>query len=110
MQDDVLAVHQEIASAIQAIEPATEYSSFIQSHRYSPVRLQPLCRARPCRPWVPVAGTGQVRGRVALGARRYGSEVPPAVSFDESLLEETESLVPGELQLNELTIESVQHS
>lgn len=45
-----------------------------------------------------------------LGARRYGSEVPPAVSFDESLLEETENLVPGELQLNELTIESVQHS
>ncbi|KAM6195538.1 tyrosine-protein kinase Fes/Fps [Sarcoramphus papa] len=73
VQDDVLAVHQEITSAIQAIEPATEYSSFIQSHR-------------------------------------YGSEVPPAVSFDESLLEETESLVPGELQLNELTIESVQHS
>lgn len=32
------------------------------------------------------------------------------MSFDESLLEETENLVPGELQLNELTIESVQHS
>ncbi|NXG75251.1 FES kinase, partial [Baryphthengus martii] len=73
VQEDVLALHQEIAGAIQAIEPATEYSSFIQSHR-------------------------------------YGSEVPPAVSFDESLLEETEGLVPGELQLNELTVESVQHS
>ncbi|NXF59539.1 FES kinase, partial [Ciccaba nigrolineata] len=73
VQEDVLAVHREIASAIQAIDPATEYSSFGQSHR-------------------------------------YGSEVPPAVSFDESLLEETEGLVPGELQLNELTIESVQHS
>ncbi|NXD83913.1 FES kinase, partial [Halcyon senegalensis] len=73
VQEDVLALHQEIASAIQAIEPATEYSSFIQSHR-------------------------------------YGSEVPPAVSFDESLLEETEGLAPGELQLNELTVESVQHS
>ncbi|NXO03216.1 FES kinase, partial [Rhinopomastus cyanomelas] len=73
VQEDVLAVHQEIASAIEAIEPATEYSGFIQSHR-------------------------------------YGSEVPPAVSFDESLLEETEGLAPGELQLNELTIESVQHS
>ncbi|XP_054071356.1 tyrosine-protein kinase Fes/Fps isoform X1 [Rissa tridactyla] len=73
VQEDVLAVHQEIAGAIQAIDPDTEYSGFIQSHR-------------------------------------YGSEVPPAVSFDESLLEETESLAPGELQLNELTIESVQHS
>ncbi|NXA23231.1 FES kinase, partial [Ibidorhyncha struthersii] len=73
VQEDVLAVHQEIAGAIQAIDPNTEYSSFVQSHR-------------------------------------YGSEVPPAVSFDESLLEETESLVPGELQLNELTVESVQHS
>ncbi|XP_054025051.1 tyrosine-protein kinase Fes/Fps isoform X3 [Dryobates pubescens] len=73
VQEDMLAVHQEITSAIQAIEPGTEYSSFIQSHRYS-------------------------------------SEVPPAVSFDESLLEETEGLAPGELQLNELTVESVQHS
>ncbi|XP_064013840.1 tyrosine-protein kinase Fes/Fps isoform X7 [Pogoniulus pusillus] len=73
VQEDMLAVHQEITSAIQAIEPGTEYSSFIQSHKYS-------------------------------------SEVPPAVSFDESLLEETEGLAPGELQLNELTIESVQHS
>ncbi|KAM7103701.1 tyrosine-protein kinase Fes/Fps isoform 2-T2 [Ciconia maguari] len=73
VQEDVLAVHQEIASAIQAIDPATEYSGFIQSHRYC-------------------------------------SEVPPAVSFDESLLEETESLAPGQLQLNELTVESVQHS
>ncbi|NXX50955.1 FES kinase, partial [Tricholaema leucomelas] len=73
VQEDMLAVHQEITSAIQAIEPGTEYSSFIQSHRYS-------------------------------------SEVPPAVSFDETLLEETEGLAPGELQLNELTIESVQHS
>ncbi|NWH48350.1 FES kinase, partial [Fregata magnificens] len=73
VQEDVLALHQEIAGAIQAIDPATEYSNFVQSHRYS-------------------------------------SEVPPATSFDESLLEETESLVPGELQLNELTVESVQHS
>ncbi|XP_062439475.1 tyrosine-protein kinase Fes/Fps isoform X2 [Rhea pennata] len=40
----------------------------------------------------------------------YDCEAPPAVSFDESLLEETENLAPGELQLNELTVESVQHS
>ncbi|KAM8804739.1 tyrosine-protein kinase Fes/Fps [Eudromia elegans] len=73
VQEDVLAVHQEIARAIQAIDPATEYSGFTQGHR-------------------------------------EGCEAPPAVSFDESLLEETENLVPGELQLNELTVESVQHS
>ncbi|NXR28492.1 FES kinase, partial [Cinclus mexicanus] len=72
VQEDMLAVHQEIASAIQAIDPSTEYSSFIQSYQYE-------------------------------------SEVPPTVSFDESLLEDTENLVPGELQLNELTLESVQH-
>ncbi|XP_041275015.1 tyrosine-protein kinase Fes/Fps isoform X4 [Onychostruthus taczanowskii] len=72
VQEDLLAAHQEIASAIQAIDPDTEYSSFIQSHQYE-------------------------------------SEMPPTVSFDESLLEDTENLVPGELQLNELTLESVQH-
>ncbi|NWY04919.1 FES kinase, partial [Nothoprocta ornata] len=72
VQEDVLAVHQEIARAIQAIDPATEYSSFVQGHR--------------------------------------SVAAPPAVRFDESLLEDTENLAPGELQLNELTVESVQHS
>ncbi|CAO2614059.1 Tyrosine-protein kinase Fes/Fps, partial [Lemmus lemmus] len=44
--------------------------------------------------------------------RQYGStpDVPPCVTFDESLLEEGEQLEPGELQLNELTLESVQHT
>lgn len=37
-------------------------------------------------------------------------DVPPCVTFDESLLEEGEQLEPGELQLNELTVESVQHT
>uniref|UniRef100_A0A1D5QQF2 Tyrosine-protein kinase n=1 Tax=Macaca mulatta TaxID=9544 RepID=A0A1D5QQF2_MACMU len=37
-------------------------------------------------------------------------DVPPCVTFDESLLEESEPLEPGELQLNELTVESVQHT
>uniref|UniRef100_A0A8C5U121 FES proto-oncogene, tyrosine kinase n=1 Tax=Malurus cyaneus samueli TaxID=2593467 RepID=A0A8C5U121_9PASS len=77
VQEDMLAMHQEIASAIQTIDPATEYRSFIQSHQY--------------------------------GSTQYDSEVPPTVSFDESLLEDTENLVAGELQLNELTLESVQH-
>lgn len=59
VQEDVLAVHREIASAIQAIEPATEYSGFIQSHRYGPTSLQPLCQAQPCWPWVPVLAQGR---------------------------------------------------
>ncbi|XP_077934982.1 tyrosine-protein kinase Fes/Fps isoform X3 [Halichoerus grypus] len=44
--------------------------------------------------------------------RQYGSapDIPPCVTFDESLLEEGELLEPGELQLNELTVESVQHT
>uniref|UniRef100_A0A8D2MMN3 Tyrosine-protein kinase n=1 Tax=Zonotrichia albicollis TaxID=44394 RepID=A0A8D2MMN3_ZONAL len=57
VQEDLLAIHQEIASAIQAIDPATEYSSFIQSHQYGSTQPQPL-----------------------------------SVSFDESLLEDTENL------------------
>uniref|UniRef100_A0A8B9ZIG0 Tyrosine-protein kinase n=1 Tax=Anas platyrhynchos TaxID=8839 RepID=A0A8B9ZIG0_ANAPL len=32
VQEDVLAIHQEIARAIEAIDPATEYSSFVQCH------------------------------------------------------------------------------
>lgn len=44
--------------------------------------------------------------------RQYGSapDVPPCVTFDVSLLEEGEQLEPGDLQLNELTLESVQHT
>lgn len=42
--------------------------------------------------------------------RRSAPDIPPCVTFDESLLEETELLEPGELQLNELTVESVQHT
>ncbi|XP_043350081.1 tyrosine-protein kinase Fes/Fps isoform X2 [Dermochelys coriacea] len=73
VQDEVGSVHQEITHAIQAIDPATEYDSFLQQHR---------CM----------------------------SEIPPRVSFDQNLLEESENLEAGELQLNELTIESVQHT
>ncbi|XP_006030858.2 tyrosine-protein kinase Fes/Fps isoform X1 [Alligator sinensis] len=73
VQEEVAAVHQEMAHAIQAINPATEYDSFLQHHR-------------------------------------YGAEVPPELLFEESLLEESENLAPGELQLNELTVESVQHA
>lgn len=46
----------------------------------------------------------------ALSPRRSTPDVPPCVMFDESLLEDSEVLEPGELQLNELTVESVQHT
>ncbi|XP_060611443.2 tyrosine-protein kinase Fes/Fps [Anolis sagrei] len=47
-----------------------------------------------------------------LPSCKCGSEFPVTVSFDESLLEEAEmeGLEAGELQLNELTVESMQHS
>uniref|UniRef100_A0A670KD35 Tyrosine-protein kinase n=1 Tax=Podarcis muralis TaxID=64176 RepID=A0A670KD35_PODMU len=43
---------------------------------------------------------------------RCGNEAPAVVTFDTSLLEEmeTEGLKAGELQLNELTLESMQHT
>ncbi|XP_065415092.1 LOW QUALITY PROTEIN: tyrosine-protein kinase Fes/Fps [Chrysemys picta bellii] len=73
VQEEMGSMHQEITHAIQAIDPATEYDSFLQQ-------------------------------------QRCVSEIPPRVTFDESLLEESENLEAGELQLNELTIESVQHT
>ncbi|XP_069481288.1 tyrosine-protein kinase Fes/Fps isoform X2 [Ambystoma mexicanum] len=73
VQEEVLAVHQEIAQAIQNINPATEYDHFCQTNRSL-------------------------------------VDPPPVVTFDSTLLEETENLEAGELQLNDLTIESVQHS
>uniref|UniRef100_A0A673TXE9 Tyrosine-protein kinase n=1 Tax=Suricata suricatta TaxID=37032 RepID=A0A673TXE9_SURSU len=73
VQDEVVAVHLEMAAAVARIQPEAEYQGFL---------------------------------------RQYGSapDVPPCVTFDESLLEEGEPLEPGELQLNELTVESVQHT
>ncbi|XP_030620967.1 tyrosine-protein kinase Fes/Fps [Chanos chanos] len=40
---------------------------------------------------------------------RSVAEVPPCVEFDCSLLEEAEHLKPEELELNELTLEGIQH-
>ncbi|XP_058290576.1 tyrosine-protein kinase Fes/Fps isoform X4 [Hylobates moloch] len=73
VQDEVVAIHREMAAAAARIQPEAEYQGFL---------------------------------------RHYGSapDVPPCVTFDESLLEEGEPLEPGELQLNELTVESVQHT
>lgn len=64
VQEDMLAMHQEIADAIQAIDPATEYSSFIQNHQYGSTQLQPLCQVWPCCRWVAVANMGQVEGKL----------------------------------------------
>ncbi|KAM4675745.1 tyrosine-protein kinase Fes/Fps [Discoglossus pictus] len=41
---------------------------------------------------------------------RSVTDLPSEVSFDISLLDETDNLEPEELQLNDLTIESVQHA
>uniref|UniRef100_A0A8C5TX47 Tyrosine-protein kinase n=1 Tax=Malurus cyaneus samueli TaxID=2593467 RepID=A0A8C5TX47_9PASS len=73
VQEDMLAMHQEIASAIQTIDPATEYRSFIQSHQYGSTQLQPLCWAWPCCPWVALGGMRQVEAElVHLLGRRQG--------------------------------------
>ncbi|KAI5764905.1 FES protein [Gulo gulo luscus] len=73
VQDEVAAIHLEMAAAVTRIQPEAEYQGFL---------------------------------------RQYGStpDIPPCVTFDESLLEEGEPLAAGELQLNELTVESVQHT
>lgn len=73
VQDEVMAIHQEMAAAAARIQPEAEYQGFLQQYGSTP-------------------------------------DVPPCVTFDESLLEEGEQLEPGELQLNELTVESVQHT
>ncbi|KAG8516342.1 Tyrosine-protein kinase Fes/Fps, partial [Galemys pyrenaicus] len=73
VQDEVVAIHQEMAAAAARIQPEAEYQGFLQQYGTAP-------------------------------------DVPPCVTFDESLLEEGEPLEPGELQLNELTVESVQHT
>uniref|UniRef100_A0A8D0GIZ2 Tyrosine-protein kinase n=1 Tax=Sphenodon punctatus TaxID=8508 RepID=A0A8D0GIZ2_SPHPU len=46
-----------------------------------------------------------------ISSHRCATELPAMATFDESLLEETAGgLQAGELQLNELTLESVQHT
>lgn len=40
---------------------------------------------------------------------RSRGEIPACVEFDSSLLEDAEGLMPEDLQLNELTVEGIQH-
>ncbi|KAJ8247498.1 hypothetical protein GJAV_G00247090 [Gymnothorax javanicus] len=72
VQEEVVSVHREMANAVKAIKPKTEYESFIQQNRSV-------------------------------------AEVPPCVEFDGCLLDEVDRLKAGELELNELTLESLQH-
>uniref|UniRef100_A0A9J7ZF54 Tyrosine-protein kinase n=2 Tax=Cyprinus carpio TaxID=7962 RepID=A0A9J7ZF54_CYPCA len=72
LHDEVVSVHAEMANALKAIQPQTEYENFIQQNRS--------------------------RG-----------EVPACVEFDSNLLEDAEGLKPEDLQLNELTVEGIQH-
>uniref|UniRef100_A0A8C7CSU3 Tyrosine-protein kinase n=1 Tax=Oncorhynchus kisutch TaxID=8019 RepID=A0A8C7CSU3_ONCKI len=71
LQQEVVSVHEEMSTALKAIEPHKEYESFIHQNRYSAV---PVC-----------------------------------VEFDSGLLENTDRLKTGELELNELTVEGIQH-
>uniref|UniRef100_A0A8C9TX50 Tyrosine-protein kinase n=1 Tax=Scleropages formosus TaxID=113540 RepID=A0A8C9TX50_SCLFO len=72
VHEEVVAVHQEMAVALKAVEPHKEYENFVQQNRSV-------------------------------------AEVPPCVEFDTSLLLETEQLKAGKLELNELTLEGIQH-
>uniref|UniRef100_A0A8C7CMP3 Tyrosine-protein kinase n=1 Tax=Oncorhynchus kisutch TaxID=8019 RepID=A0A8C7CMP3_ONCKI len=74
LQQEVVSVHEEMSTALKAIEPHKEYESFIHQNRYSAAR-----------------------------------EVPVCVEFDSGLLENTDRLKTGELELNELTVEGIQH-
>ncbi|XP_077174308.1 tyrosine-protein kinase Fes/Fps isoform X2 [Paroedura picta] len=87
VQEEMVSVHQAMGRALERLQPTLEYSGF------TPRCRQPLS--------LPLAGLCRCMGEPQL-----------APAFDKSLLEdlETEGLQAGELQLNELTLESVQHT
>ncbi|XP_010767679.1 tyrosine-protein kinase Fes/Fps-like [Notothenia coriiceps] len=72
LHHEVVQIHQEMSSALTAIDPHREYESFIQQNR-------------------------------SVG------ETPACAEFDCSLLEDTEELQSREIELNDLTLETVQH-
>ncbi|XP_072321805.1 tyrosine-protein kinase Fes/Fps isoform X2 [Eucyclogobius newberryi] len=69
---EVVHIHREMSSAITAIDPRSEYDSFIQQNR-------------------------------SVG------EDPACAEFDSSILEENEQLNSPEIELNDLTLENIQH-
>ncbi|KAM9366153.1 tyrosine-protein kinase Fes/Fps [Symphorus nematophorus] len=72
LHHEVVRIHREMSSALTAIDPCTEYESFIQQNR-------------------------------SVG------EIPACADFDCTLLEDAEQLKPREIELNDLTLETVQH-
>ncbi|XP_062242258.1 tyrosine-protein kinase Fes/Fps [Platichthys flesus] len=72
LHHEVVRIHREISSALSAVDPQTEYDSFIQLNR-------------------------------SVG------EIPACAEFDCSLLEDNEQLNPKEIELNDLTLETIQH-
>uniref|UniRef100_A0A3B3ZEE9 Tyrosine-protein kinase n=1 Tax=Periophthalmus magnuspinnatus TaxID=409849 RepID=A0A3B3ZEE9_9GOBI len=72
LHHEVVRIHEEMCSALTAIDPHSEYESFIQQNR-------------------------------SVG------EDPASADFDYSILEENEQLNSAEIELNDLTLETIQH-
>lgn len=72
LQHEVVKLHREMSSALTAIDPQTEYESFINQNR-------------------------------SVG------EISACAGFDVCVLENTEQLSSGEIELNDLTFETIQH-
>lgn len=72
LHHEVVRIHREMSCALTAIDPQSEYDSFIQQNR-SVV------------------------------------EIPACAEFDGGLLEDNEHLNSPEIQLNDLTLETIQH-
>uniref|UniRef100_A0A4X2K9M3 Tyrosine-protein kinase n=1 Tax=Vombatus ursinus TaxID=29139 RepID=A0A4X2K9M3_VOMUR len=95
-------LHQEMALILKEIlQEYIEISSLVQDEVVT-IHREIAAAAACINPYTEYEGFLQ----------QYGSSpnTPPCVTFDDTLLEEGEQLEPGELQLNELTIESVQHA
>ncbi|KAG5198046.1 hypothetical protein MJG53_012665 [Ovis ammon polii x Ovis aries] len=95
-------LHQEMACILkETLQEYLEISSLVQDEVVTIHREMAAAVAR-------IQPEAEYQGFL----QQYGSapDIPPCVTFDESLLEETELLESGELQLNELTVESVQHT
>uniref|UniRef100_A0A665T354 Tyrosine-protein kinase n=1 Tax=Echeneis naucrates TaxID=173247 RepID=A0A665T354_ECHNA len=72
LHHEAVRIHREMSLALTAIDPHSEYESFVHQNR-------------------------------SVG------EIPACLEFDCSLLEDAEQLNPREIELNDLTLETVQH-
>uniref|UniRef100_A0A665T1X9 Tyrosine-protein kinase n=1 Tax=Echeneis naucrates TaxID=173247 RepID=A0A665T1X9_ECHNA len=73
LHHEAVRIHREMSLALTAIDPHSEYESFVHQNR-------------------------------SVG------EIPACLEFDCSLLEDAEQLNPREIELNDLTLETVQHN